>query len=375
MVLYFIIVYLCIERAQDIALETLHVPLHPSLALASHNILINWCRHSHAFASRFLFKFRSRGFKIDVSEDFARAAPSKSSRMSLPFLQVLFSLVPLGICSIAFHRQILSQSKHNVQIYCRTMLLFFNVCPQIHSLGGKVLITNQRITQSEYLKSASDSIAFSPYGHLFDSRSGGAETVAAPMRSNSSLALSFSLCEPLQSLHRLGEVEPVCDSLHSFADGTLPSSPSSLQDGSEKAANAMLDLHKLGSSTTGLLVVQKHLRDIQQSIAILRDQNVVLSANAPKLLGFRSLTIVCGRGANSSTQGYSSMRLVVFEALVRLGIAPIARTNVNMLVGDNRTPGSAVDSVTIDTVDLWQWCVANADRPISLDWQRSPPTL
>lgn len=210
------------------------------------------------------------------------------------------------------------------------------------------------------------------------------ETPLIPVRSSASLALSFGSHEPLQSLHQFGETEPFVtenarirsepESSLSFTDGILPSS-SFLQDGSAQITDSMIDLHKLGSPKTGLFLVCVYLRAIQQRIAVLRHNNVVLSADAPKLLGFRSLTIVCGRGAGSSVQGYSIMRLEVLEALVRLGIVSIARANISQLVGDDRTVASVVDTVTFDSVDLWKWCIVNADRPISLDWQRHPPPL
>jgi hypothetical protein len=204
---------------------------------------------------------------------------------------------------------------------------------------------------------------------------------ALPIRANASTALSFELHEPLQSLHQFGEPEPsLADSageentLNSFADAVLPAPSSLVQVADLQAAVAKIDLHSLRSSESGLLAVGIHLRAIQQRIAILRARGLVESADAAKHLGFCSLTIVCGRGAGSSTQGYSPMRLVVFEALVRLGIAPIARANTSMLVGGaDRSVASAVDSVTIDSVDLWQWCVANSGRLITLNWQRPPP--
>jgi hypothetical protein len=206
-----------------------------------------------------------------------------------------------------------------------------------------------------------------------------------PLRASSSLALFFELREPLQNLHQFGEADRVVtgytriwselESSLSFTDGILPQPPSFLQDGSAQVADAMIDLHNMISSKAGLLVVCVHLRAIQQLIAVLRHKNVVLSADAPKLLGFQSLTIVCGRGAGSSTQGYSSMRLVVLEYFVRLGIVSIARATNPPLVGDDRTVASVVDSFIFDSVDLWKWFILNADRPISLDWQRQPPPL
>lgn len=80
-------------KFQDTVLETLLVPMHSSLALASFNILSEWRRHSRAFALQFLFKLPTLSIKIDASEEFARAAQNEASRMRLPFLQVQLQLL------------------------------------------------------------------------------------------------------------------------------------------------------------------------------------------------------------------------------------------------------------------------------------------
>jgi hypothetical protein len=256
---------------------------------------------------------------------------------------------------------------------------------QIPLPDGNILIKHPQRTHSEYLQRASRSIAFSSYEHLIDWRSGGIEIDALPVPSNVSKPLSFSLCKPLQSLHQCGEPEQswsdnadqsAAESLHSFPNEILPAASSFARAGNAQAVHAFINLHNLSSSESGLHVVCNYLGAIKQRIANFRAHNkTFLPTDAPELLGFRSLTIVCGRGAGSSAQGYSTMRLVLFEYLVRLGIVSIARANTPPLVGAENTVACASASVSIDTVDLWEWCVSNADRPISLVWQRSPPPL
>jgi hypothetical protein len=142
-----------------------------------------------------------------------------------------------------------------------------------------------------------------------------------------------------------------------------------------QSANAILDLHYLRSSESGLLALCLHLRAIQHRTAVLRANHAADSdtIDPAELLGFRSLTILCGRGANASPQGYSLLRLVVMEALVRVGLAPIARATVSMTIGADRSVASVVDAVTIESADLWRWCAAHADRRVALEWLR--PTL
>ena len=231
-------------------------------------------------------------------------------------------------------------------------------------------------THEEYLLSISGAFAFSSYRHLIDRRwdvSNDWANSAWPLRSNASLALSFSLSEPLRSLHQVGDAglassggssdHDSSDLPSAFADGILP--PAAGQTRSLDAI-ATIDLHSLSSSESGLLAICLHLRAIQQRVAVLRAQHAAAAvpANAAELLGFRSLTIICGRGNNATPQGYSLTRVVVFEALVRFGMAPI------LLAYAGRTRSSVPDSVTIDSADLWQWCVANinADRQVTLEW-------
>ncbi len=189
------------------------------------------------------------------------------------------------------------------------------------------------------------------------------------------MALSFPLSQPLQSLHQLEGAALVASGASgkqgasgapdSLADGIFPPPSSLAQAYDAQTPNAILDLHYILTPESCLLALCLHLRAIQHRVAALRAQHAAaVPANATELLGFRSLTIICGRGNNATPQGYSLTRVVVFEALVRFGMAPI------LLAYAGRTRSSVPDSVTIDSADLWQWCVANinADRQVTLEW-------